>query len=101
MSDVEGGNESSVAIDFETAASDRSYACAPGVVVFEQGKPTTERRLLSRPPGNEYDTLNTAMHGIGPRDTEKSPGFPAVKRHAGRVIGERSVVAHNTALTFP
>lgn len=97
MSDGGGGKASFVAIDFETATSDRDSACALGVVVFEQGKPTTARRFLIRPPGDEYDPLNTAMHGIGPRDTEQSPGFPTVWRQAARLIGERLVVAHNTA----
>ncbi len=64
------------AIDFETATSERSSACAVGVVVFEEGSPIDGRRLLIRPPGNRYDAFDTALHGIGPSDTRDSPGFP-------------------------
>ena len=46
------------AIDFETATSQRSSACAVGVVVFEQGSPVDRRRLLIRPPGNRYDAFS-------------------------------------------
>ncbi len=60
--------ESFVAIDFETATSERNSACAVGAVVFEQGSPTDTLNLLIRPPGNYYDGLNTTIHGIGPSD---------------------------------
>ena len=91
------GNSSFAAIDFETATSDRDSACALGLVVFEHGKPTTKHRFLIRPPGNEYDPFNTSIHGIGPRDTARSPKFPAVWKQAAKLIGDRLVVAHNTA----
>ena len=95
----DGGTSDSsfAAIDFETATSDRDSACALGVVVFEHGKPTTKHRFLIRPPGNEYDPFNTSIHGIGPRDTARSPKFPAVWKQAAKLIGDRLVVAHNTA----
>ena len=78
--------QSFVAIDFETATSERNSACAVGVVVFEQGSPTDTLSLLIRPPGNRIcarrDQLATtiedafmdhplgkvlAMCGFGPR----------------------------------
>ena len=97
MSNGGAGNSSFAAIDFETATSDRDSACALGVVVFERSKPITRRRFLIRPPGNEYDPFNTSIHGICPRDTAKSPKFPAVWKQAAKLIGDRLVVAHNTA----
>ena len=97
MSDAGAGDSSFVAIDFETATADRDSACALGLVVFEQGRPTIQHRFLIRPPGNEYDPFNTWIHGIGPRDTERSPKFPAVWTQAAGIIGDRLVVAHNTA----
>ena len=86
-----------VAIDFETATSERSSACAVGVVVFEQGSPTDTLSLLIRPPGNRYDGFNTMIHGIGPSDTRRSPGFPEVWEQVAGMLGGRLVVAHNTA----
>ncbi|MDE0667868.1 MAG: exonuclease domain-containing protein [bacterium] len=85
------------AIDFETATSERSSACAVGVVVFRQGSPVDGRRLLIRPPGNRYDAFNTALHGIGPSDTQDSPGFPEVWEQIAGILGGQLVVAHNTA----
>ncbi|MCY3850538.1 MAG: exonuclease domain-containing protein [Acidimicrobiaceae bacterium] len=85
------------AIDFETATSERSSACAVGVVVFEQGSPISRRRLLICPPGNRYDAFNTALHGIGPSDTRDSPGFPEVWEQVAGMLDGQLVVAHNTA----
>ena len=86
-----------VAIDFETATSDRSSACAVGVVAFEQGSVTDKLRLLIRPPGNRYDPFNTSIHGIGPADTRRSPPFPEVWNQVTAMLDGRLVVAHNTA----
>ena len=85
------------AIDFETATSQRSSACAVGVVVFNQGSPVDRRRLLIRPPGNRYDAFNTALHGIGPADTGDSPPFPEVWDQVAGMVDGHLVVAHNTA----
>lgn len=85
------------AIDFETATSERSSACALGLVVFKQGSPVDRHRLLIRPPGNRYDAFNTALHGIGPSDTRDSPPFPEVWEQVAGMLDGQLVVAHNTA----
>ncbi len=85
------------AIDFETATSERSSACAVGVVVFKQGSPVDKHRLLIRPPGNRYDGFNTTLHGIGPPDTRDSPTFPEVWEQVAGMLDGQLVVAHNTA----
>ena len=89
--------ESFVAIDFETATSERNSACAVGAVVFEQGSPTERLSLLIRPPGNRYDGFNMLIHGIGPSDTRRSPGFPEVWEQVAEMLDGRLVIAHNTA----
>ena len=89
-------SRSFVAIDFETATSERNSACAVGVVVFEQGSPRDTLSLLIRPPGNRYDGFNTMIHGIDPSDTRRSPGFPEVWKQVAPMIDGRLVVAHNT-----
>ena len=86
-----------VAIDFETATSERSSACAVGVAVFEQGSATDKLRLLIRPPGNRYDPFNTRIHRIGASDTRRSPPFPEVWEQVAGMLEGRLVVAHNTA----
>lgn len=89
--------QSFAAIDFETATSERNSACAVGAVVFEQGSPTEGLSLLIRPPGNRYDGFNTMIHGIGPSDTQRSPGFPEVWEQVAQMLDGRLVIAHNTA----
>ena len=85
------------AIDFETATSERSSACAVGAVLFEDGSPTDKLRLLIRPPSNRYDPFNTYIHGIEPSDTRHSPPFPEVWEQVAGMVGDRLVIAHNTA----
>ena len=89
--------QSFVAIDFETATSERNSACAVGVVVFEQGSPADTLSLLIRPPGNYYDGFNMMIHGIGPSDTRHSPEFPEVWEQVAPMLDGRLVIAHNTA----
>ncbi|MDP6481820.1 MAG: exonuclease domain-containing protein [Acidimicrobiales bacterium] len=91
------------AIDFETATSNRDSACALGVMVVEEDG-TREghwngeaQSWLIRPPGNVYDAFNTSIHGITPAMTENSPTFAEVWLEAEGVIGDRTLVAHNTA----
>ena len=90
-------SQSFVAIDFETATSERNSACAVGAVAFEQGSPTDTLSLLIRPPGNRYDGFNTMIHGISPSDTRRSPGFPEVWEKIAPMLDGRLVIAHNTA----
>lgn len=86
-----------VAIDFETATAARDSACAIGVVVFEGGRPVQTLRHLIQPPGNRYDTMNVATHGITPEDTLREPPFPEVWPRVAGVLSGALVVAHNTA----
>ncbi len=83
------------AIDFETATYSRASACALGIVVVEDGRELHRQAWLIRPPGNEYQRGNIAIHGIRPSDTEHAPEFPEVWAEALTIIGDRPVVAHN------
>ena len=89
--------DSFAAIDFETATSERNSACAVGVAVFESGVVVNELSLLIRPPDNDYNPFNTALHDIGPADTENSPEFPEVWECVAEMLSGLLVVAHNTA----
>ena len=83
------------AIDFETATYSRASACALGVVIVEDGRELHRQAWLIRPPGNEYQSGNIAIHGIRPADTAESPEFPHVWAEALHLIGDRPLVAHN------
>jgi len=83
-----------VAIDFETATSNRASACALGATVVQDGLLVAHRRWYIRPPGNAYDPWNMAIHGIGPSDTAGAPGFPDAWPEIEAFIDGRLVVAH-------
>ena len=83
------------AVDFETATSSRSSACALGVVIVEDGRELHRQAWLIRPPGNRYDVGNVAIHGIRPVDTEDAPDFSRVWSEAMAMIEDRPLVAHN------
>ena len=85
------------AIDFETATAQRSSACALGVVIVDSGHIVDEQSWLIRPPYNEYDEFNTWLHGISAADTKGAPPFGDVWTQAATLIGDRVLVAHNTA----
>ena len=92
-----GEGRSFAAVSFETATSERSSACAVGVVSFDDGVLVDEFESLIRPPGNRYDLPSTAIHGIGPSDTRDCGEFTDVWPEASTLIDGRLVIAHNTA----
>ncbi len=83
-----------VAIDFETATSDRASACALGATVVQEGRLREHRRWYIRPPDNAYDPWNMAIHGIGPADTADAPSFPDLWPEIEAFLDGRPVVAH-------
>lgn len=85
------------AIDFETATSSRSSACAVGVVIVDEGVEVSRRAWLIRPPGNRYDPFNTRVHGLGPGDTQRAAPFDDVWCEVVELIDGRALVAHNAA----
>lgn len=86
-----------VALDFETATERRASACALALTTVQEARIIDTMRWLIRPPGNEYSSYNTMIHGICSEDTADAPEFPHVWAEAAAVIDGRSVVAHNAA----
>jgi len=88
-----------VALDVETANHRRGSICAIGLVVVRGGQITERHAWLVRPaPALDwFDSINTALHGIGPADVVAAPTFAASLQRLVAVIGDLPVVTHNAA----
>lgn len=89
--------ENFVAIDLETATSDRSSICQIGITEVIDGKPQEPKSWLVKPEGNIYDSMNIWIHGITPEDTKNCPSFPEVWKEVQPYLQNKIVVAHNTS----
>ena len=86
-----------VAIDFETANSKRSSACALGLVVVEQGIIKEKRYWLIKPSELYFDPFNVYIHGITEEDVRNEPEFPEVWAQAKAYLDGNLVFAHNAS----
>lgn len=89
--------DSFIAIDLETATSERSSICQIGITEVIDGKICDTRSWLVQPEGNKYDSMNIWIHGITPNDTKNSPTFPDVWKEVQPYLQNKIVVAHNTS----
>lgn len=89
--------ENFVALDLETATSDRSSICEIGITEVVNGVPQDPRSWLVKPVDNRYDNMNIWIHGITPNDTTNSPSFPEVWTEVKHYLQNKTVVAHNTS----
>lgn len=87
-----------VAIDFETATSDRASACAIGIVAVKNLEPIDRFYSLIQPPQNYYAPVNVSIHGISPEMTADAPTltelWPQIKHFFDIHI---PIVAHNAS----
>jgi DNA polymerase-3 subunit epsilon len=69
--------ESFVAIDYETANSDKRSACSLGVSIVANGKVIETFESLIKPPKEygEFDPFNTMIHGITKKAVASAPNF--------------------------
>lgn len=88
-----------IAIDFETANSSRSSACAVGVVVIRDGEIVDTRYSLIKPheDHSQFHPYNVAIHGIKPEDVTDEPEFPAIWSDLHPLLTSGIVVAHNAS----
>ena len=88
-----------VALDVETANSQRGSICAIGLVVVREGRVVERHGWLVQPPEelHWFDSFNTALHGIGPSDVADAPTFSASLQRLTDVVGDLPVIAHNAA----
>lgn len=87
-----------VAIDFETATSDRNSACEIGLTLIDDGKITHSQGWLIRPPcWPRFDFFNTKIHGITSKMVANEPTFDDLWDEIKPYFRGRTVVAHNAA----
>jgi len=84
-----------VALDFETASSSRSSACALAMVRFEDSRILDEIYTLLSLPGTYFDPFNVGIHGIHPCDCKNAPTFDEIWEKVYGFIGDSVVIAHN------
>lgn len=88
-----------VVIDFETATAKRNSACAIGMVACKDYQISGTYKQLLKPPGNEYLSFNTQLHGISPSQTKRSPTMADLYNNglSGILDSEVQLVAHNAS----
>lgn len=86
-----------IAIDFETANSNRSSACSLGIAMIHNGKLLDTAHFLIKPTPNYYDGFNSAFHGISDRHTRNAPTFAAQWEDLKVYFEGLPIVAHNAA----
>jgi DNA polymerase-3 subunit epsilon len=66
-----------VAIDYETANSDKRSACSLGISIVENGKVIQAFEHLIKPPEefSEFDPFNVMIHGIQAKDVTNAKSF--------------------------
>jgi len=88
-------------IDFETANSKRSSACALGIAVVEDNKIVESFAHLIRPKDMYFAGMNIGIHGIYPEDVENEPEFDVLYEQVfKKYIENQLVIAHNASFDF-
>lgn len=96
------------AVDFETANSSRSSACALGLVIVRDGAIAESSEYLIKPVGPNWDPkmeplssffdgYNMMIHGIDAKRVKHSPHFGEAWPEIQQKIAGLPLVAHNAA----
>lgn len=86
-----------VAIDFETANSERTSVCSVGIVIYRNGIKVDEFYSLIKPEPEYYNYHCSQVHGLTAEDTQDAPIFPDVWKLIAPKIEGLPLVAHNKA----
>jgi len=90
-----------IAIDFETATSDRHSPCEIGLTFVEKGKIVNSKSWLIKPFSYpNFDSFNVMIHGITPNDVANEPEFPELWNSIKPLIENKFLIAHNAAFDF-
>ena len=88
------GSDEWIALDFETATSERFSACSLGLALIERGEVVATHEWLIRPPRNRYDSRNIAVHGIHPSQTEAVGSYRDLYPAIEPFLSDRHLLAH-------
>ncbi len=85
------------ALDFETANSDRSSACAVGAVKVRNGQVVETFRSLIHPPDDActFHTVNSSIHGLSAVSVINAPEWPEIFPEFRSFVDGDLVVGHN------
>lgn len=86
-----------VAIDFETANSDRASACSIGIVIVKDSKIVNTKYWLIRPHELFFDPFNVSIHGITEEDVKDKPEFGKLWPEIKEYLDKNLVIAHNAS----
>lgn len=86
------------ALDFETATHERSSACEVGICLVENGKITSTKTWLIKPPSYPYfHPRNIDVHGITPEDVADAPTFADIWDEMKDLLHGNLMIAHNAS----
>lgn len=86
-----------LAIDFETANSNRSSACSIGIALLEDGEVIINKEILIDPE-DRFSGFNISIHGIRPEMVKGANTFPKVWEEISELIDKDTlVIAHNAS----
>ena len=86
-----------IAIDFETANSNRSSICSVGIAIVEKRKLVDTKHIYIKPTPNYYDSFNTVLHGIDDSDTRDKETFKQQWKGLKKYFHNKTIVAHNAS----
>lgn len=86
-----------IAIDFETANSQRNSPCEIGLVKVKNFKIIEKKSFLIRPKDNYFDFFNTELHGIDARMVKNEPEFDVVYKQIKSDFEAYPIIAHNAS----
>lgn len=86
-----------IAIDFETANSNRNSPCEIGVVKIEDGVIVEKKSFLIKPKDNYFDSYNTFLHGIDESTVENEPEFDVIYESLKSDFESHPIIAHNAS----
>lgn len=86
-----------IAIDFETANSERSSPCEIGIVKVEDFKIVDKKSFLIRPKDNYFYCYNTFLHGIDESMVENEPEFDVIYNNIKSDFESYPIIAHNAS----
>ncbi|MGO1989959.1 exonuclease domain-containing protein [Mammaliicoccus vitulinus] len=84
-----------VALDLETANTNRSSICAVGMVKIEDNKIVDTYYTLVNPE-TYFDGFNVMIHGIDEDDVVDSPTFKDIYQDLTAFVEDYNIVAHST-----